>query len=657
MSNIQTTPQNQSVRTPGQTGQRPSSGLGGRDASAQRPMPRRGGGPRGGGPMGNRLPGEKPKDFKSTLKKLLNYLRPHIPVLITVLCLTITSTIVSAFSPRIMGQVTDTIINSLHATGRVDFVALREIVTVLASVYVCGSLLNFSQQFLMSGLSQKVVRNLRSDIDSKLSRLPLRYFDDHTHGEILSRVINDVDTISGNLQQSMSQIINSIVSIVAILAMMLSINLTMTLVTLLTIPLSALFTTIIARRSQPLFVEQQRTLGELNGHVEEMYTGHLVVKAFGREDENITRFKEINDKFYNTGWKAQFISGIIMPLINFTSNLGYVIICIVGGIMATNGTVSIGNIQSFLQFSNQFNQPINQAAQITNIMQSTLAAAERVFELLAETEQIEDKQNALTLVEPQGEVIFEAVKFGYTDIPVINNLNFKVNPGQMVAIVGPTGAGKTTMVNLLMRFYEISDGAIKVDGTDIRDLKRSSLRSLFGMVLQDTWLYNDTIANNIAYGKLDASREEIIAAASAAHADHFIRTLPNGYDTVLNEEASNISQGQRQLLTIARALLSDPTILILDEATSSVDTRTEQLIQSAMAALMKGRTSFVIAHRLSTIRDADLILVLRAGDIIEQGTHLELLEAKGFYADLYNSQFSTAGGTVDEAMGLTKEIG
>ncbi|MCL2548719.1 MAG: ABC transporter ATP-binding protein/permease [Symbiobacteriaceae bacterium] len=609
-------------------------------------------GPGGGhGPMRGMMPGEKAKDFKGTLLRLITYIRPFLLLIGMVMCLTIVSTILQANSPKVMGQATDAIVTSLKQFGRVDFIALQNILTVLASLYLGTACLNYAQQFLMSGLSQRIVRNLRADVDAKLMRLPLKYYDGRTHGEILSRVVNDVDTISSSLQQSLNQIIHSVVSIVSIMYMMLSISPQMTMVTLLTIPLSLIITTQVTKRSQPLFVAQQRTLGQLNGLVEEMLTGHVVVKAFGRERDNIERFAEINEELYTNGWRAQFMSGIIMPLINLVGNLGYVIICIFGGIMTTQGTMTIGKIQSFLQYSRQFNQPLTQTAQIANIMQSTVAAAERVFELLNEPEQEEDAKEAITLSDPKGAVSFRDVHFGYSETPVIKKLSFDITPGQMVAIVGPTGAGKTTLVNLLMRFYEIQEGTISIDGTDIRDLKRSELRSMFGMVLQDTWLYNDTIASNLAYGKLDATHEEIVRAARAARADHFIRTLPEGYNTVLNEEATNLSQGQRQLLTIARALLSDPTILILDEATSSVDTRTEQQIQEAMATLMKGRTSFVIAHRLSTIRNADLILVINEGDIIEQGSHQELLNKRGFYADLYNSQFTTAGGTIDEAMG------
>ena len=640
---------NQPTNAP--SGARPLGG----QPQPNRPVGRGPGGPGrgpGGGPMRGLLPGEKAKDFSGTMKRLLRYISPYAITLIGVMLLTITSTALRTVSPKVIGEATDSIYNSLTNTGHVDYAALQAILTALLLIYVVSSFLSLLQGFLMSNLSQKIVRTLRNDIDAKLTRLPLSYFDGHTHGEILSRVINDVDTISSSLQQSLNQIISSVVSVVSILLMMLSISIPMTIVTLLTVPFSVIITTRIAKYSQPLFAAQQRTLGELNGHVEEMYSGHLVVKAYGREQANIVRFREINGELFQHGWKAQFISGIIQGMINFVGNIGYVAVCIAGGIFTAQGTMSIGRIQSFLQYSRQFNQPLNQTAQIVNIMQSTIAAAERVFELLNETEMTADDAEALELPAVEGHVRFSGVRFGYDEKPVIHNLNFNIEAGQMIAIVGPTGAGKTTLVNLLMRFYEIQQGSISIDDMDVRKIKRADLRTVFGMVLQDAWLYNDTIANNIRYGKLGASDEEIVEAAKAASADHFIRTLPEGYNTVLNEEASNISQGQKQLLTIARALLSNPRILILDEATSSVDTRTEQLIQQAMATLMQGRTSFVIAHRLSTIRDADLILVMKDGDIIEQGNHLDLLEANGFYADLYNSQFTTAGGTVDEAMGL-----
>jgi ATP-binding cassette subfamily B protein len=495
----------------------------------------------------------------------------------------------------------------------------------------------------MAGVAQKTVYNLRKDVEDKLSRLPLKFFDSRTHGEILSRVTNDVDNIATTLQQSLTQLITSIVTIVGIIIMMLTISPLMTLVVLLTLPLYIGVTAFIAKRSQKYFAAQQKEIGELNGHVEEMYTGHKIVKSFGHERDSIEHFKNINDRLYHAGWKAQFISGIIMPMMRFVSNIGYVIVCVVGGYLAIEGKVTIGDIQAFIQYSNQFTQPIVQTANIANIIQSTVASAERIFELLDETEEIPDIEDSKVIVSPKGEVKFNNVDFSYkAEEPLIKNMNIDVRQGHTIAIVGPTGAGKTTLVNLLMRFYEIGSGSITIDGVDIRDIKRGELHNMFGMVLQDTWLFNGTIFDNIAYGREGATKEEVIQAAKAAHAHHFIKTLPDGYNTILNEEATNISQGQKQLLTIARAILSTPTIMILDEATSSVDSRTEIYIQKAMTELMQNRTSFVIAHRLSTIRDAELILVMNKGSIIEMGNHNELLAKKGFYADLYNSQFTGA---------------
>jgi ATP-binding cassette subfamily B protein len=485
------------------------------------------------------------------------------------------------------------------------------------------------------------VYTLRKQVEDKFARLPLKFFDSRTHGEILSRAVNDMDNISSTLQQSLTQLITSLVTIVGVVVMMLSINPLLTLVVVLTFPLSLFVTTVIAKRSQTYFAQQQRALGELNGHVEEMYTGHKIVKAFGYESKSLAKFNALNEKYYNAGWRAQFVSGMIMPLMMSIGNIGYVFVSVIGGILVAQRSIAIGDVQAFLQYVRQFTQPITQLANIANIIQSTLASAERVFELLDEQEEIPEAAIAKVIEVPQGEVQFQHVKFGYKeDVPLIEDMNIDVKSGQTIAIVGPTGAGKTTLVNLLMRFYELNGGKITVDGVDITQLKRGNLRRLFGMVLQDTWLFNGTIRANIAYGREGVTEEEIIQAAKAAHADHFIRTLPESYDTILNEEASNISQGQKQLLTIARAVLADPAILILDEATSSVDTRTELLIQKAMGELMKGRTSFVIAHRLSTIRDADLILVMNHGSIIEKGTHKELLAKAGFYADLYNSQFT-----------------
>ena len=497
----------------------------------------------------------------------------------------------------------------------------------------------------MAGVAQKVVYSLRRDIDEKLARLPLKFFDSHTNGELLSRFTNDVDNISGTLQQSITQVITAVTTIIGVLIMMLSISVTLTLISIIVIPLSGVLMMLVVKRSQKYFIGQQKTLGQLNGHIEEMYTGHNVVKAFGHEKKSIAEFDEINERLYGVGWRAQFLSGLMMPIINFIGNLGYVFVAVVGGVLVTKGRISVGDIQAFIQYNRQFTQPISQVAQISNIIQSTVASAERVFDLLDEEEMIKEVENPINPKENRGAVEFEHVKFGYQeDRILINDMNIKAEPGQMVAIVGPTGAGKTTLVNLLLRFYEVNGGRILVDGVDITKMNRADLRSKFGMVLQDTWLFNGSIRDNIAYGKEHATEEEIINAAKAAHADHFIRVLPDGYDTILNEEVSNISQGQKQLLTIARALLANPEIMILDEATSSVDTRTELQIQNAMKVLMKGRTSFVIAHRLSTIREADVILVMKDGDVIETGNHDTLMSQNGFYADLYNSQFSQQEG-------------
>ena len=645
-------------------------------------------GPMGGGPAMGR-PVEKAKDFKGTMKRLITYLRPRRLSLIVVFIFAILSTIFSIVSPKVMGKATTTLFegimgkmalekllpqldtltklskNPATATpdvikgisainkkvseimnlngGKIDFDYIARIVLILIGLYAISAIFAYVQQYVMAGVAQKTVFNMRKDVDEKLSRLPLKFFDSHTHGEILSRVTNDIDTVSSTLQQSLTQLITSLVTIIGIIIMMLTISPVLTLVTIVTLPLSIFVTTTIAKRSQKYFADQQKALGKLNGHVEEMYTGHKIVKAFGHEEKSIEEFNDINEELYNVGWKAQFISGIIMPLMNFINNIGYVLVCVVGGIFVTKGRIKLGDIQAFIQYSRQFGQPIVQTANIVNILQSTVAAAERVFEVLDEVEEIQDTDNVEFIEFPKGEVKFHNVKFGYKkEVTLIEDMNIDVKPGQTIAIVGPTGAGKTTIVNLLMRFYEIDQGKITIDGIDIRDLKRGDLRNIFGMVLQDTWLFNGTIRDNIGYGRLGATEDEIILASKAAHADHFIRTLSEGYDTILNEEASNISQGQKQLLTIARAILLDPSVLILDEATSSVDTRTEIYIQKAMTKLMQGRTSFVIAHRLSTIRDADIILVMDKGSIIEKGNHEELLEKGGFYADLYNSQFKGA---------------
>ncbi len=613
---------------------------------------KRGGHPRGpggpfGGPHGPGMAGEKARDFKGTFRRLTRYLKPHTGKLLIVLIAAILSTLFSIVSPKILGDATTILFKGFMAKMQgvpgagIDFDAIRTIMLWLAGLYLLSSLFAYIQQYVMAGVAQRTVYDLRKDVYNKLGRLPLKYFDARTHGETLSRVTNDMDNISSTLQQSLTQMITSVVTLVGVIVMMLTISPLLTLVVILTLPLSVVVTIVVAKRSQKHFVAQQKHLGELNGHVEEMYTGHKVVKAFGRERQSMEQFDEVNDKLYDAGWRAQFISGTIMPLMGFVGNIGYVIVSVVGGVLVTRRAIEIGDIQAFIQYSRQFTQPITQLANIANVIQSTVASAERVFEVLDEEEEVSEHTAPAALEKPLGDVSFENVSFGYkADQLLIEDMNVDVKHGQTVAIVGPTGAGKTTLINLLMRFYELNKGKITIDGTDITALRRGELRSLFGMVLQDTWLFNGTIRENIGYGREGATEQEIIRAAEAAHADHFIRTLPEGYDTVLNEEASNISQGQKQLLTIARAILANPSILILDEATSSVDTRTELYIQKAMNELMKDRTSFVIAHRLSTIRDADLILVMNKGSIIEQGTHEELLSQGGFYADLYNSQFS-----------------
>ncbi len=605
------------------------------------------GGPPPGGPGGGNMMmlGEKPKDFKATFRRLLRYLRPRRTALIGVFLAAILSTVFMIAGPKIMGTAITELFEGAYAKfqgvpgAEIDFTKIGQILLWLAGLYIISSLFNYLQQYLMSGIAQKTVYDLREDVNHKLERLPLKYYDGRPNGETLSRVTNDIDTIGSTLQQSVTSFITSIVTIVGILIMMLTISPLLTLISLVSLPVSIFAIRPILKRSQKYFADQQRTLGQLNGHVEEMYTGHSVVKAFGHERKAVEQFDAVNEELYEAGRKAQFISGIIMPMMMFIGNISYVLISIVGGILVTQRAISIGDIQAFITYTRQFTQPITQTANIANIVQSTVAAAERVFELLDEEEEIKEVTTH-RLAQAEGAVAFEHVDFGYGNDLLIEDMNIDVAPGQTVAIVGPTGAGKTTMINLLMRFYELNGGTIRIDGIDTREMSREDLRTTFGMVLQDTWLFNGTIRDNLAYGKSGATEEEIIAAAKTAHADHFIRTLPDGYDTVLNEEASNISQGQKQLLTIARAVLADPPIMILDEATSSVDTRTEVFIQQAMRRLMEGRTSFVIAHRLSTIKDADLILVMNQGRIIEQGTHEELLEADGFYADLYNSQFS-----------------
>ncbi|WP_026694018.1 ABC transporter ATP-binding protein [Peribacillus kribbensis] len=594
-----------------------------------------------GGPGGMGMPVQKAKNFKGTLRRLMTYLLPYKWHLISVFAAALVSTIFTIVSPKILGKATTKIFEGLMSPGAgIDFEYIGRLILLLVGLYLVSAGFAYVQSYIMAGVAQKTVYQLRKEVVDKLNRLPLSYFDSRSHGEILSRAVNDIDNISTTLQQSLTQLITSVVTLLGVTVMMLSISPLMTLIVVLTIPLSFLTTARIAKKSQTFFKGQQKALGQINGHVEEMYTGHKVIKAFGHERKSQQVFEEINEEHYQSSWKAQFVSGMIMPLMSFINNIGYVFVSVAGGILVTRRAIEIGDIQAFIQYARQFSQPITQAANIANIVQSTIASAERAFEILDEPEEISEAEGAVSLQSPKGEVRFEEVSFGYKENDlVIQDMNIRIQPGQKAAIVGPTGAGKTTLINLLMRFYELHSGRITIDGLDIKEMKRESLRSLFGMVLQDTWLFNGTIRDNIAYGKVGASEEDIVAAARAANADHFIRTLPDGYDTILNEEASNLSQGQKQLLTIARAVLADPAILILDEATSSVDTRTELQIQKAMDELMKGRTSFIIAHRLSTIREADIILVMNQGNVVEKGTHEELLELNGFYADLYNSQF------------------
>jgi len=630
------------------------------------------------------MPGEKPKDFSGTVKRLLAYFKPEMIGLILVVILTITSVVFTVYAPRILGNATnelfkgiiskqlppgvtkDQVIAMLKARGQdqfaemiskmdlvpgagVDFTAIGKILLTLAVIYLLAALFQWLQQYIMAGVSQRTVYRLRRDVDQKLQRLPLRYYDSHPHGDILSRVTNDVDNIAHTLQQTITQMLRSIVTVIGVLIMMFKISTLLSWISLAVIPVSLVITLLIARQSQKQFIRQWNSTGAVNAHVEEMFTGHNLVKAFNRERDVLERFRQQNEKLYESSFKAQFISGLIHPVINFVNNLNYVAIAVLGGVNVANGVISLGDVQAFIQYSRQFTQPIVQVASIMNVLQSTVASAERVFELLDEEEEVPDVDNPVVLEDVKGNVRFEHVYFSYDpNVPLIEDFNLDVPAGDMIAIVGPTGAGKTTLVNLLMRFYDVNSGRITIDGVDIKQMRRRDLRKIFGMVLQDTWLFSGTIRDNIAYGKENATEEEIIAAAKAAYVDHFVRTLPDGYDTVLTGDATNISQGQRQLITIARAFLADPKILILDEATSSVDTRTEMLIQKAMQNLMKGRTSFVIAHRLSTIREADNIVVMDHGRIVEQGNHKQLMEKKGFYYNLYMSQFM--GALVDEAM-------
>lgn len=651
---------------------------------------------RQGGPMGNMGAGEKAKNFRGTMKKLVCYLAAFRWRLLAVAVLAVGSTIFAIVSPKILGEATNQIVkdyvsikaydtitkklpadtklpsgttggdilnrlpNKSEIEGKIPavqldtiraldmtkkpafhFDAIGQIVLWLIGLYLLSAALRYLESWIMTNVTQKVTFQMRRDISLKINRLPLSYFDKQTYGEVLSRVTNDVDTISQTLNQSLSQIVSAVVMIAGIVAMMLSISWQMTVVALLVLPVSMGFVLLIAKKSQVQFTRQQTELGELNGHIEEMYAGHQVMRVFNGQARSLAKFTAINNQLHVSAWKSQFLSGLMWPIMNFVGNLGYVGVAVLGGWLAINGRLQVGDIQAFIQYMRQFNQPIEQTANIANVLQSTAAAAERVFEFIDEPEETREGRDLVKLEKVKGGVEFDNVTFGYNpDEPVIKGLSARVKPGQRVAIVGPTGAGKTTLVNLLMRFYEINSGAIKIDGVDIRQMKRSDVRQMFGMVLQDTWLFSGTIRDNLRYGRPDASDDELIATAKEAHVDHFVRSLPGGYDMVLDEEATNISQGEKQLLTIARAMLAKTPMLILDEATSSVDTRTEVLIQQAMDRLMKGKTSFVIAHRLSTIRDADLILVVKDGNIIEQGTHQALLDQHGFYAELYNSQFA-----------------
>lgn len=591
------------------------------------------------------MPGDKAKDFKGSLGKLLSYLKPHTTAIVFVMIFAIASTIFNIVGPKILGQATTKIYEGVmgmitNSGSGIEFAAIGQILLFLVGLYLASMAFSAIQGWIMTGVSMKVTYKLREQTFAKLERLPLSYFDHTTYGEVLSYMTNDIETINQTLNQSLTQIVTSVTTLVGIIVMMFSINWVMTLVTLCILPLSALFISLVVKHSQKYFRAQQTQLGHINGRIEEVYTGHNIVQAFGREEDEFAEFDKYNRQLYGSAFKSQFFSGMMQPIMLFIGNLGYVAVCILGGWMASNGSITVGDIQAFIQYVRQFNQPISQVANMSNIIQMTMAASERVFNFLESPEEVPDAEDALPALENSGAVDFDHIHFGYdADKPVINDFTAHVKPGSKVAIVGPTGAGKSTIIKLLMRFYDIDSGSITVGEHDIRDFKRSDLRRMFGMVLQDTWLYNGTIADNIRYGRLDATDEEVCAAARAAHADHFIRTLPEGYDTVLNEEADNISQGQKQLLTIARAVLADPQVLILDEATSSVDTRTELQIQKAMDRLMEGRTSFIIAHRLSTIKNADNIFVLNHGDIVEQGSHQVLLAKGGFYADLYNSQF------------------
>lgn len=603
----------------------------------------KGHGPMGGGPRGH-APAEKAKDAKGTIKKLAGTLSKYKIAVIIVIIFAIGSTIFSIVGPKILGNATTEIfsglMNKINGTGGIDFSKIGKIILCVIGLYGTSALFNLIQSYIMAGVAQKVTYKIRNDLTHKINKLPMKYFDKKTNGEVLSIITNDVDTLSTGLNQSITQIITSICTIIGILIMMFSISWEMTIVSLLILPISGLIIKKVIGKSQKYFVKQQEYLGHVNGQVEEVYSGHNIVKVFGREKEVIKQFEKENKELYKSGWRSQFLSGLMYPLMNFVGNVGYVAVSILGGYFVVKGKITVGNIQSFIQYNKQFTQPIGQVAQISSTIQSMIAAAERIYEFLEEDEEIEDIKNPVSTKNLEGNIKFDHVNFGYNaEKTIINDFNCDIKDGQKIAIVGPTGAGKTTMVKLLMRFYDVNSGAILIDGHNIKNFRRGEFRKLFGMVLQDTWVYGGTIRDNIRYSKPEATDSEVIEAAKAAHVHHYIKTLSKGYNAIINEESSNISAGQKQLLTIARVILADPKILILDEATSSIDTRTEQQIQSAMDNLMKGRTSFIIAHRLSTIKNADLILVMDQGDIIEQGTHEELLKKDGFYAKLYNSQF------------------
>ena len=600
---------------------------------------------RGRGPMGRGMqPGEKPKDLKGSLGKLLSYIGNFKAAIIVVMIFAAASTVFNVIGPKTLGKATTALSEGLMAkiqgTGSIDFTYIGQILLFVLGLYVCSAAFNFIQGWIMTGVTQKICYRMRKEISRKINRMPMKYFESRTYGEVLSRITNDVDTLGQGLNQSITTIITSVATLVGVLIMMLSISPLMTLIAIVILPISMALISFVVKKSQKYFKDQQEYLGHINGQVEEVYGGHLVIKAFNREKDTIEEFNRTNEILYQSAWKSQFLSGMMQPIMMFVGNLGYAAVALSGGLLAIRGTITIGDIQAFIQYVKNFTQPIQQIAQVINQVQSMAAASERVFEFLNEEEEDQTVEHPADVSAVTGTVDFDHVQFGYNpDQTIIKDFSAHVKPGQKIAIVGPTGAGKTTMVKLLMRFYDVNSGSIKLDGHDVRDFNRRELRDAFGMVLQDTWLFKGTIMENIRYGRLDATDEEVIAAAKAAHADHFIKTLPGGYQMELNEDASNVSQGQKQLLTIARAILADNKILILDEATSSVDTRTEVTIQKAMDNLMRGRTSFVIAHRLSTIRNADLILVMKDGDIVEQGNHEELLEKNGFYANLYNSQF------------------